>query len=147
MERIDGARAFAFRCPFGEGVDDDHVTGRCRGRACDDRAGAGLVLDAEDVGDDHEIEGTGRHMGLLVHVTADGVDEDNPGASKKMVSAESAGNVSAPGQAKVETKEKPEKEGKKAGAAAKRAASDHDRGHGNDADGVDEDNPGKSHGK
>ena len=78
---------------------------------------------------------------------ADGVDQDNPGASKKMVSADSAGNAGAPGQAKVETKEKPDKEGKKAGATAKRAAGDHDRGHGNDADGVDEDNPGKSRGK
>jgi hypothetical protein len=45
---------------------------------------------------------------------ADGVDEDNPGKSKK----------------------KP--------TAAKKAAGDHDRGHGNDSDGVDEDNPGKS---
>ena len=47
----------------------------------------------------------------------------------------------------VAAKERPEKEGKKAGAAAKGVAGDHNRGHGNDADGVDEDNPGKSRGK
>jgi hypothetical protein len=33
---------------------------------------------------------------------------------------------------------------KQSSAASKREDGDHDRGHGNDADGVDEDNPGKS---
>jgi hypothetical protein len=67
---------------------------------------------------------------------ADGVDEDNPGKSKK------------PGKVKKPEKAKKGDKGDKAAEQALAASdTDKDRGHGNDADGVDEDNPGKSRDK
>jgi hypothetical protein len=66
---------------------------------------------------------------------ADGVDEDNPGKSKK------------PGKAKKPEKTKKTDKGDKAEPALAATGADHDRGHGNDADGVDADNPGKSRDK
>jgi hypothetical protein len=81
---------------------------------------------------------------------ADGVDEDNPGKSKgskkpsikavdkKSVASADSREPEAPAAAGKDDDKKPTK------LAGKKPDGDHDRGHGNDADGVDEDNPGKS---